>query len=126
MPLNPNGMNPVVIIELGGEDSGSCDIYFQNKRIVRFDNNKSLHKIELDPMILLGSAQANVADLIGSEIGWVVIFTNLVGPKIEFSFTLDIRQSDISIITPVDINDGSDNVVNAGMSLIFNGKVVLK
>jgi hypothetical protein len=130
MSLNPNGPHPIVIIEFGGEDIGSCDLYFQNDVIATLNNNpssqgKTLHKVELDPMILLRSASSTVGDLIGTEIGWVVVHSNLAGPDIKFSFYLDIRQSSSSIITPIQITDESDIVVDANLSLIFNGFIAL-
>jgi hypothetical protein len=130
MPLDPRKSNPLVIIQFGGQDIGSCDLYFQNDVIKTLNNNPSssggtLHKVELDPMILLRSASATIADLIGTEIGWVVVHSNLAGPDIKFSFYLDIRQSGTSIITPVQINDQSGVVVNATLSLIFNGFIKL-
>lgn len=130
MPLDPTKSNPIVIIQFGGQDIGSCDLYFQNDVIKTLNNDPSssggtLHKVELDPMILLGSASATVGDLIGTEIGWVVVHSNLAGPDIKFSFYLDIRQSNTSIVVPIQVNDQSDIVVNASLSLIFNGFVKL-
>ena len=130
MPLDPTKSNPIVIIQFGGDDIGSCDLYFQNNVIKTLNSNPSssggdLHKIELDPMILLKSASATVGDLIGTEIGWVVVHSNLAGPDIKFSFYLDIRQSDTSIILPIQVNEKSNIVVDATLSLIFNGFVTL-
>ncbi len=130
MPLDLTKSNPIVIIQFGGDDIGSCDLYFQNNVIKTLNSNPSssggdLHKIELDPMILLKSASATVGDLIGTEIGWVVVHSNLAGPDIKFSFYLDIRQSDTSIILPIQVNEKSNIVVDATLSLIFNGFVAL-
>jgi hypothetical protein len=125
MPLNPTGSNPVLIIQFGGQDSGLCDLYFQNKPITRFDNSKPLYKYELDPMLLFGSARSTVSNLIGTEVGWVVTFTNLASPTIQFSFDLDIRQDGASIITPIEVTETSTQVVNAGLTLIFNGFLTL-
>ena len=130
MPLDPTKSNPIVIIQFGGQDIGSCDLYFQNDVIKTLNNDPfssggTLHKVELDPMILLGSASATVGDLIGTEIGWVVVHSNLAGPDIKFSFYLDIRQSNTSIVVPIQVNDQSDIVVNASLSLIFNGFIKL-
>lgn len=130
MSLDPTKSNPIVIIQFGGDDIGSCDLYFQNNVIKTLNSNPSsgggkLHKIELDPMILLRSASATVGDLIGTEIGWVVVHSNLAGPDIKFSFYLDIRQSATSIISPVQVDNRSPVVVDANLSLIFNGVVKL-
>jgi hypothetical protein len=129
MSLDPTGLHPIVIIQFGGQDIGSCDLYFQNHVIDTLNNDPSkggaLHKVELDPMILLGSASSTVGDLIGTEIGWVVVHSNLAGPDIKFSFYLDIRQSGKSIITPIQVTDASDIVVDATLSLIFNGFITL-
>lgn len=130
MPLDSTKSNPIVIIQFGGDDIGSCDLYFQNNVIKTLNSNPSssggdLHKIELDPMILLKSASATVRDLIGTKIGWVVVHSNLAGPDIKFSFYLDIRQSNASIVVPIQVNDRSDVVVDASLSLIFNGFVTL-
>jgi hypothetical protein len=125
MPLNPNGSIPEIIIQFGNINSqGLCRLYFDNKPINTFSNDQSLHKIILDPMVLLGSSDSEVKDLIKKEVGWVVTFTNFKGP-IQFSFTLDIRQSNVSVITPVIVTETSPNVVNAGESLIFNGFLTL-
>ena len=130
MPLDPTKSNPIVIIQFGGDDIGSCDLYFQNNVIKTLNSNPSssggdLHKIELDPMILLKSASATVGDLIGTKIGWVVVHSNLAGPDIKFSFYLDIRQYDASIVVPIQVNEKSNIVVDATLSLIFNGVVTL-
>ena len=117
MSLDQNGSIPEVIIQFGGEDSGLCDLYFDNKVIAQLSNNpnvggKALHKFSLDPMVVLGSASAKVSDLQGKEIGCVVVFANLdPDPAIQFSFLLDVRQSNTSVITPVNVTNESPDIV---------------
>lgn len=127
MPLNPSSVYPEVIVQFGNINSmGSCNIFFQNTKIIgTFDSTKSVHITRLNPLILLDRADAKVQDLIGAEVGWVATFTNFKDP-IQFSFKLDIRQSGVSIINPtIEVTQDSQGVVKTDQSIIFNGFLAL-
>jgi hypothetical protein len=137
MPLNPAGNDPIIEVIFNSSDYMSCTLFLKNKtpgssfqQIFTPFNNKTAntHLFTLDPTKAPTSGN-DLNDLIGCEIGWVVSVVDFGSPGITFSFSLDIKQSGVSILTtPIVTNEGSSNVAisPSGDSAIFNETVVIK
>jgi hypothetical protein len=135
--LKPAGSNPIIEVIFDSPDYMSCTLFLKNRtagsdfqQIFTPFNNKTAntHLFTFDPTKAPISG-SDLNDLIGCELGWVVSVFDFGPPKITFSFSLDIKQSGISILaTPIVTTEASSNVTisSSGKNAIFNETLVIQ
>ena len=132
MTLNLTGLAPIVTVKFGNINvTGQCFLSFQAEPlntpgilIREFNTATATNQLTLNPQDLLDPPSNKVGDLSGCYVGLSVFFYTFVGLEPKFKFSLEIQQSNIDLISPIIVTQGSEGIIVVKDSLKFNKLVI--